>query len=111
MRGHEGGERDVREVFERTYGVQTVGLRYFNVFGRRQDPDSAYAAVVPRWTAKLLQGESCEIFGDGSTSRDVRCIADAVQADLLAATANGDDVSAQAYSIACGEETSLNCSD
>ncbi|CAN5918965.1 SDR family oxidoreductase [soil metagenome] len=95
------------KVFQRTYGLQTVGLRYFNVFGRRQDPDGAYAAVVPRWTAKLLQGDSCEIFGDGSTSRDFCHIANAVQANLLAATADGDEVSAQAYNIACGEETSL----
>ena len=95
------------KVFERTYGLQTVGLRYFNVFGRRQDPEGAYAAVVPRWTAKLLQGDSCEIFGDGSTSRDFCYIANAVQANLLAATADGADVSAQAYNIACGAETSL----
>ena len=96
------------KVFERTYGLQTVGLRYFNVFGRRQDPDGAYAAVVPRWTARLLKGDKCEIFGDGSTSRDFCYIANAVQANLLAATAVGDEVSAQAYNIACGSETSLS---
>ena len=96
------------KVFERTYGLQTVGLRYFNVFGRRQDPDGAYAAVVPRWTARLLKGDKCEIFGDGSTSRDFCYIANAVQANLLAATAVGDEVSAQAYNIACGNETSLS---
>lgn len=96
------------KVFQRTYGLQTVGLRYFNVFGKRQDPDGAYAAVVPRWTARLLKGDKCEIFGDGSTSRDFCYIANAVQANLLAATAVGDEVSAQAYNIACGSETSLS---
>lgn len=96
------------KVFERTYGLQTVGLRYFNVFGRRQDPEGAYAAVVPRWTARLLDGRSCEIFGDGSSSRDFCYVANAVQANLLAATAQGDEVSGQAYNIACGSETSLS---
>src|SRR5258708_14680430 len=72
-------------VFQRTYGLQTVGLRYFNVFGRRQDPNGAYAAVIPRWIAKLLANERCEIFGDGETSRDFCYVANAVQANILAA--------------------------
>lgn len=94
-------------MFQGTYGLQTVGLRYFNVFGRRQDPDGAYAAVIPRWTAQLLKGIPCLIFGDGETSRDFCYVANAVQANLLAAVA-GDDATAQAYNVACGEETSLN---
>ena len=95
-------------VFERTYGLQTIGLRYFNVFGRRQDPNGAYAAVIPRWTARLLKSATCEIFGDGETSRDFCYIANAVQANLLAATAASEGSTAQAYNVACGEETSLN---
>ncbi|MEP7000132.1 MAG: SDR family oxidoreductase [bacterium] len=96
------------KVFQRTYGLETVGLRYFNVFGRRQDPNGAYAAVIPRWTANLLKDVPCEIFGDGNTSRDFCFVANAVQANLLAATASGEDATAEAYNVACGEETSLN---
>ena len=95
------------KVFQRTYGLETVGLRYFNVFGRRQDPNGAYAAVIPRWTAHLLKDVRCEIFGDGTTSRDFCYVANAVQANLLAATACGVEATAQAYNVACGEETSL----
>jgi len=95
-------------VFQRTYGLQTIGLRYFNVFGRRQDPNGAYAAVIPRWTAKLLAGEPCEIFGDGETSRDFCYVANAVQANILAAVAPDAEATSQAYNVACGEETSLN---
>jgi UDP-N-acetylglucosamine 4-epimerase len=95
------------DVFQRTYGLQSVGLRYFNVFGRRQDPDGAYAAVIPRWVSNLLNGEPCDIYGDGETSRDFIYVANAVQANLLAATAD-KDVSGEVYNIACGQETSLN---
>jgi UDP-N-acetylglucosamine 4-epimerase len=95
-------------VFQRTYGVQTIGLRYFNVFGRRQDPNGAYAAVIPRWIAKLLKDTPCEIFGDGETSRDFCYIANAVQANILAATVTDAAATSQAYNVACGEETSLN---
>ena len=95
-------------VFERTYGVETIGLRYFNVFGRRQDPNGAYAAVIPRWTAHLLGSTPCEIFGDGETSRDFCYVANAVQANILAATATTEGATSQAYNVACGEETSLN---
>ena len=95
-------------VFQRTYGVQTIGLRYFNVFGRRQDPNGAYAAVIPRWIAKLLKDTPCEIFGDGETSRDFCYVANAVQANILAATAPDERATSQAYNVACGEETSLN---
>jgi UDP-N-acetylglucosamine 4-epimerase len=96
------------KVFQRTYGLETVGLRYFNVFGRRQDPNGAYAAVIPRWAAKLLKGDPCEIFGDGGTSRDFCYVANAVQANILAATEPSAEASAQAYNVACGDETSLN---
>jgi UDP-N-acetylglucosamine 4-epimerase len=95
-------------VFQRTYGLQTVGLRYFNVFGRRQDPEGAYAAVIPRWIAKLLDGVPCDIFGDGETSRDFCYVANAVQANLLAATTPEAEATGGAYNVACGEETSLN---
>jgi UDP-N-acetylglucosamine 4-epimerase len=95
-------------VFQRTYGLEAIGLRYFNVFGRRQDPNGAYAAVIPRWTARLLGGEACEIFGDGSTSRDFCYIAHVVQANLLAATAPSGEATGEVYNVACGSETSLN---
>ena len=94
-------------VFQRTYGLETVGLRYFNVFGRRQDPNGAYSAVIPRWTARLMKGEPCEIFGDGSTSRDFCFIANVVQANILAATSGGE-ATGEVYNVACGGETSLN---
>lgn len=95
------------EVFQRTYGLQSVGLRYFNVFGRRQDPDGAYAAVIPRWVSNLLNGEACDIYGDGETSRDFIYVANAVQANLLASTVH-EDATGEVYNIACGQETSLN---
>jgi len=94
-------------VFQRTYGLQSIGLRYYNVFGRRQDPDGAYAAVIPRWVSNLLNGKNCDIYGDGETSRDFIYVANAVQANLLAATVN-EDATGEAYNIACGQETSLN---
>ena len=95
------------DVFQRTYGMQVIGLRYFNVFGARQDPNGAYAAVIPRWVARLLCDEPCLIFGDGETSRDFCYIANVVQANLLAAAGSGPDASGQSYNIACGESTSL----
>lgn len=94
-------------VFQRTYGLEAIGLRYFNVFGRRQDPNGAYAAVIPRWTARLLNGEPCEIFGDGATSRDFCYIANVVQANILAAAAAAEEATGEVYNIACGDETSL----
>jgi UDP-N-acetylglucosamine/UDP-N-acetylgalactosamine 4-epimerase len=95
-------------VFERTYGVTSVGLRYFNVFGRRQDPNGAYAAVIPKWVGKLLAGKSCQINGDGQTSRDFCYIDNAVQANLLAAAINDEGVTDQVYNVACGDRTTLN---
>jgi UDP-N-acetylglucosamine 4-epimerase len=95
-------------VVQRTYGLETIGLRYFNVFGRRQDPNGAYAAVLPRWVARLLGGEECEIHGDGETSRDFCYVANAVQANILAATVANAEATDGAYNVACGQETSLN---
>lgn len=95
-------------AFQMSYGLETVGLRYFNVFGRRQDPSGAYAAVIPRWIASLLRGERCRIFGDGETTRDFCFIANVAQANLLAAMVNDKTATCQAYNIACGESVSLN---
>ena len=95
-------------VFERNYGLETVGLRYFNAFGRRQDPNGAYAAVIPRWVGNLLNGEPCQINGDGETSRDFCYIDNVVQANILAATVPEEDVTDQVYNVACGERTTLN---
>jgi UDP-N-acetylglucosamine 4-epimerase len=95
-------------AFQMSYGVQTVGLRYFNVFGRRQDPAGAYAAVIPRWIASLLRDEPCRIFGDGETTRDFCYIANVVQANLLAATVTNESATCRAYNIACAESISLN---
>jgi UDP-N-acetylglucosamine 4-epimerase len=94
-------------AFQMSYGLETVGLRYFNVFGRRQDPAGAYAAVIPRWIAALLRGERCRIFGDGETTRDFCYIANVVQANLLSATAPSA-ATCEAYNVACAESVSLN---
>jgi len=95
-------------AFQMSYGLQTVGLRYFNVFGRRQDPAGAYAAVIPRWIASLLRGERCRIFGDGETTRDFCYIANVLQANLLAATVDNMSATCQAYNVACADSVSLN---
>ena len=96
------------DVFARCYGLNTIGLRYFNVFGPRQDPEGAYAAVIPMWTAALLQGEPVFINGDGETSRDFCFVSNAVQANLLAATAQSPDAVNQVYNVAVGDRTTLN---
>jgi UDP-N-acetylglucosamine/UDP-N-acetylgalactosamine 4-epimerase len=96
------------DVFRRCYGLPTIGLRYFNVFGRRQDPDGAYAAVIPRWVAQLLRGEACHIHGDGETSRDFCYIDNVLQANLLAATVEREDAIGEVYNVAVGERTTLN---
>ena len=95
------------DTFARTHGIASVGLRYFNVFGPRQDPFGAYAAVIPRWTEQLLRGERCTVFGDGSNSRDFCFIDNVVQANVLAATAPAADVTDRAYNVACGARTDL----
>lgn len=111
------------DVFARCYGFNAVGLRYFNVFGPRQDPNGAYAAVIPKWIASLIKGEPVYINGDGETSRDFCFIANVVQANLLAATVSDESVIAskarqstplspspvnQVYNVAVGDRTTLN---
>jgi UDP-N-acetylglucosamine 4-epimerase len=95
------------DVFARTYGFKTIGLRYFNIFGKRQTPDGAYAAVIPKWTAAMIAGDEVFINGDGETSRDFNFIENAVQANILAATAN-DEAKNQVYNVAVGGRTTLN---
>src|SRR5690554_6797459 len=96
------------DVFAKTYGFNCVGLRYFNVFGRRQDPNGAYAAVIPKWTDAIIQGQDIFVNGDGETSRDFCYIDNAVQANILAATATNPDTQNQVYNIAVGDRTTLN---
>ncbi len=96
------------EVFARCYGLASVGLRYFNVFGARQDPEGAYAAVIPRWTRAMLLGEEVKINGDGETSRDFCFVDNAVQANLLAATTDDPAAVNQVYNVAVDDRTSLN---
>src|SRR5690349_4507248 len=96
------------DVFGRCYGLATVGLRYFNVFGPRQDPDGAYAAVIPKWIAAMLRGEAVYVNGDGETARDFCFIENVVQVNLLAGLARNPAALNQAYNVAVGEQTSLN---
>jgi len=96
------------DVFARTYGLESIGLRYFNVFGPRQDPKGAYAAVIPRWIEELYRGERCRINGDGETSRDFCFIDNTVQMNLLAATSNNPEAVNQVYNVAVGTRTTLN---
>lgn len=96
------------EVFAQTWGLESAGLRYFNVFGKRQDPNGAYAAVIPKWINNLLNEQPVYINGDGETSRDFCYIDNAVQANLLAATTNGHEAVNNIYNVAVGERTSLN---
>ena len=95
------------DVFARTYGFNTIGLRYFNIFGKRQTPDGAYAAVIPKWTAAMIAGDDVFVNGDGETSRDFNFIENAVQANILAATAN-DAAKNHVYNVAVGGRTTLN---
>ncbi len=94
-------------VYDRLHGLETIGLRYFNVFGPRQDPEGAYAAVIPRWVAALLRGDEVRINGTGETSRDFCYVANVVQANLLAATTTSEEALGEAYNIACGARTTL----
>jgi len=96
------------DVFGRCYGLETVGLRYFNVFGPRQDPDGAYAAVIPKWIAAMLRGQTVYINGDGETSRDFCYIDNVVQANLLSATVANAEAVNQVYNVAVGGQTTLN---
>jgi UDP-N-acetylglucosamine 4-epimerase len=95
-------------VFARCYGVEAIGLRYFNVFGPRQDPEGPYAAVIPRWAQAMLAGEPCAINGDGETSRDFCFVANAVQANLRAALVDEAAAVDQVYNVAVGGRTTLN---
>ncbi len=96
------------DVFARTYGFNTIGLRYFNIFGQRQDPEGAYAAVIPKWIASMIKGEPVYINGDGETSRDFCFVDNAVQANLLAATSESPEANNQVYNVAVGDCTTLN---
>ena len=96
------------DVFARCYGVQSIGLRYFNIFGPRQDPNGAYAAVIPQWIAALIQNKTLKINGDGETSRDFCFVENVIQANLLSALAEESAAINQVYNIALNERTSLN---
>ena len=96
------------DAFVRAYGLASIGLRYFNVFGSRQDPEGAYAAVIPKWIAALLKREPVYINGDGETSRDFCYVENVVQANLLAATTVNPAAINEVYNIALGERTTLN---
>lgn len=96
------------DVFAKTYNFKAIGLRYFNIFGQRQDPDGAYAAVIPKWFAGLIKNETVYINGDGETSRDFCFIENCVQANLLAATVEDEAAANQVYNVAFGERTTLN---
>ncbi|MBB5017113.1 UDP-N-acetylglucosamine 4-epimerase [Chitinivorax tropicus] len=96
------------DVFARSYQMEVIGLRYFNVFGPRQDPNGAYAAVIPKWLSAMIKGETLYVNGDGETTRDFCYIANTVQANLLAATTSQADATNQVYNVAVGGRTSLN---
>ena len=96
------------ELYANMFGIETVGLRYFNVFGPHQDPNGAYAAVIPRWIHALLRGEKVTIFGDGKTTRDFVFVEDVVAANLLAATAKSMEPVGQVFNVASGKSISLN---
>lgn len=95
-------------MFTRTYDIECIGLRYFNVFGKRQDPDGAYAAVIPKWVGSLLSGEDVYINGDGETSRDFCYIDNVIQMNLLAGTTENTEAFGQAFNVAVGGQTTLN---
>lgn len=96
------------DIFARSYDFKPIGLRYFNVFGPRQDPDGAYAAVMPKWVAAILRNEKVIVNGDGETSRDFCYVLNVVQANLLAATTQNDEARNQVYNVAVGDRTTLN---
>ena len=95
-------------VFAKTYAFKTIGLRYFNIFGKRQDPNGPYAAVIPKWAASILNNEEVYINGDGETSRDFCYIDNTIQMNILAATTSNDDATNQVYNVALNDRTSLN---
>lgn len=95
-------------IYARCYGLKTIGLRYFNVFGPRQNPNGAYAAVIPKWIATLQQGGEIQVFGDGSNSRDFCFVSNVVGANLKAAETNDERAFGKVFNIACGDRTDLN---
>lgn len=98
---------DFAKIFKKTYGFNSIGLRYFNVFGPRQNPDGAYAAVIPKWLKKMLEHEKVEIYGDGSTSRDFCYIENVIYANIISAM-SCKDIEQDVFNIAYGDNTSLN---
>lgn len=96
------------DIFSKTYGLKSIGLRYFNVFGPRQDPQGGYAAVIPKWISRMIRGETVYINGDGETSRDFCFIANVVQANLLAASTQNPEALNEIYNVAVGERINLN---
>lgn len=96
------------DVFARSYGTQSIGLRYFNIFGRRQDPNGAYAAVIPLWIASLIRNLPVYVNGDGETSRDFCYIDNVIQANILSATTEDPEAVNQVYNVAVGDRTTLN---
>ncbi len=96
------------QVVARCFGLEAIGLRYFNIFGARQDPNGAYAAVIPKWINSMIKGEPVYINGDGETSRDFCFIANTVQANLLAAATQNSEAINQVYNVAVGDRTTLN---
>jgi len=95
-------------VFHRVYGMETLGLRYFNVFGRRQDPNGAYAAVIPKWVASMLKGEEVYINGDGETSRDFTYIDNVIQMNILAGLTDNPEAFGEVFNVAAGGRNTLN---
>ncbi len=96
------------DVFAKTYDFKTIGLRYFNIFGRRQDPMGAYAALIPKWVAAILSGDTVYINGDGETSRDFCFIENVMQMNILSATTQNPEAVNQVYNVALNHRTSLN---
>lgn len=96
------------KVFSETYGIETIGLRYFNIFGKRQDPEGAYAAVIPKWVSSILNQDDVFINGDGETSRDFCFVENAIQINILAATTENHKAINQVYNVALNDRTSLN---
>jgi UDP-N-acetylglucosamine 4-epimerase len=96
------------DTFARCYGLEVIGLRYFNVFGPRQDPEGAYAAVIPQWIAAMLRGETVYINGDGETARDFCYVENVLQANLLSGTVASKEALNEVYNIAVGDQTTLN---
>lgn len=96
------------DVYSKIYGIETIGLRYFNVFGRRQDPEGAYAAAIPKFIKALIAGQSPVVYGDGEQTRDFTYIDNVIQANELAAITTNDKAINKVYNVAYGERTSLN---